>query len=275
MRALSLTDQTQHPVIWCAASCLVSSIALTATGASPSRWLLLPMATAGLLAALAHPAPRGARWRAIVGGFFLAVIALALPHRPNTPPITTSQKHESTSLLVTSSPERLVDAWRFEASTPSEQTLRVRCPHETCREAPLPGDILLVDLSVLPWDPPSHPAQIDHRELMLERGVAGRAYIKNLQRTEAPRGMAYAIRRALASSRLDLERRLLKSLPQDRAAWIMAMTLGSRGLLHPAQRAPFNLTGTSHLLAISGLHVGALMVIATARPATAGVLGRR
>ena len=69
---------------------------------------------------------------------------------------------------------------------------------------------------------------------------------------------ALSIHVVLARWRLRMIESQRVLLPPRRAAYATAMTLGARGLLTFDQKEPFVLTGTSHLLAISGLHMGAL-----------------
>ena len=66
---------------------------------------------------------------------------------------------------------------------------------------------------------------------------------------------------------------LARSLPEPQASVGQAMLLGRRGSLPSDVRDEFRDTGTSHLLAISGLHVGVLLALSLGA-ATQG-LGRR
>ena len=80
------------------------------------------------------------------------------------------------------------------------------------------------------------------------------------------RGRIFDIRRDLAKS-LEL------ALPVPQSEVAQALLLGQRGGLPTDLVEDFRGTGTAHLLAISGLHVGTLMIIALA--AAGAVLGRR
>ena len=51
-------------------------------------------------------------------------------------------------------------------------------------------------------------------------------------------------------------RRLLAPLDQTSRALYLALILGDQGHITPEMRQAFSRTGTSHLLAISGLHLG-------------------
>jgi competence protein ComEC len=59
-----------------------------------------------------------------------------------------------------------------------------------------------------------------------------------------------------------LARNLERNLPVPQSALAQALLLGLRGQLPPQVKDDFRATGTSHLLAISGLHVGVLLLLA-------------
>lgn len=67
-------------------------------------------------------------------------------------------------------------------------------------------------------------------------------------------GSIYAVRERLSES-------LEHVLPDPQSALAKALLLGKRGDLPPEITEAFRSTGTSHLLAISGLHVGVLLLI--------------
>ncbi len=56
-------------------------------------------------------------------------------------------------------------------------------------------------------------------------------------------------------------RRLLQGMAPTTRAMYLAMLLGDQGEVTPEMRQQFSRTGTSHLLAISGLHLGALAAV--------------
>ncbi len=72
--------------------------------------------------------------------------------------------------------------------------------------------------------------------------------------SEGVRGGVYGIRRILSRS-------LEVSLPPEQAALAQALLLGIRGQLPQEVTDNFRNTGTSHLLAISGLHLGILLLM--------------
>ncbi|MBI3024218.1 MAG: ComEC family competence protein [Candidatus Tectomicrobia bacterium] len=101
-----------------------------------------------------------------------------------------------------------------------------------------------------------NPGGFDYREFMRLLGVhaAGFAHPRAITRIE-PREEA-AWRRVLFRLRERMHAHLQAALPEDAAGLMDTMTLGIREELDPEIRTAFRLTGTAHLLAISGLHVG-------------------
>jgi competence protein ComEC len=65
----------------------------------------------------------------------------------------------------------------------------------------------------------------------------------------------------MAQGRAAFEGHLLEGLPDQNAALAVALTTGNRRFLTPATADPFRRTGTAHLLAISGLHLGVLAAL--------------
>ena len=80
-------------------------------------------------------------------------------------------------------------------------------------------------------------------------------------------------RRWLSSARLALARSLERAVPEPQGAFGQAILLGIRDGIPDSMRDDFRRSGASHLLAISGLHVG--MALATAMAFSAWALGRR
>ena len=79
-------------------------------------------------------------------------------------------------------------------------------------------------------------------------------------------GAVQRVRRSLHAS-------LGRSTPEPEASLGQALLLGMRDTIPDAALDDFRKTGTSHLLAISGLHVGVLMALVL--PMSARIFGRR
>lgn len=67
---------------------------------------------------------------------------------------------------------------------------------------------------------------------------------------------------SLAGLRATLDARIRARFHDRHARWLQALLIGNRTALHPADRNLLRETGTTHLLAISGLHVGLIALMA-------------
>ena len=121
------------------------------------------------------------------------------------------------------------------------------------------GDVLLLEGRL---EAPPRFADFEYREYLARQGIAAvmpfpRATLVEEDQGSWALGRVYALRQRLADS-------LQKGLPQPHAALAQAVLLGLRGDLPDDVREDFLETGTGHLLAISGLHVGVLLGLALA-----------
>ncbi|MDR2890099.1 MAG: ComEC/Rec2 family competence protein, partial [Alistipes sp.] len=103
-----------------------------------------------------------------------------------------------------------------------------------------------------------------YSRLMSARGYSGRTYISKYSRPEVSPGKAKSLAlfarkmQAAATARL---RRLLSTHNEDAIAVAAAMTTGDRTGITPELKQAYSRTGASHLLAVSGLHVGMVFLI--------------
>ncbi|MBI2935348.1 MAG: ComEC/Rec2 family competence protein [Chloroflexi bacterium] len=116
------------------------------------------------------------------------------------------------------------------------------------------GDVLRLQGRL---EPPADFGLFDYRACLAQQGIF--ALMSFPQATLVKEGegarpllLLYALRSRLASS-------LQRALPEPQAALAQALLLGLRRDLPPEVRGDFIRTGTAHLLAISGLHVGVLL----------------
>ncbi|MBA2662377.1 MAG: DNA internalization-related competence protein ComEC/Rec2 [Bradymonadaceae bacterium] len=127
---------------------------------------------------------------------------------------------------------------------------------------PLPGDIVRGYVRLERYAPADFPHETSLRRFMENRGLAARANAREPMEILSARSAIDEHALAwLAARRIALERELGCRLQAEQSAVAMGMLTASRGLILPAFRLPFDATGTSHLLAISGLHLGVLAAI--------------
>ena len=124
---------------------------------------------------------------------------------------------------------------------------------------------------------PLHPDPIegfDYAAYLESQGIGATVYAQRVDVTgtggtrwkSAWKPAIFAARRHLAAS-------IERSMPYPESALASALLLGKRESLPPELVEKFRSTGAAHLLAISGLHVGVLLVVATG--SLAWLLGRQ
>jgi len=104
---------------------------------------------------------------------------------------------------------------------------------------------------------PSNPGEFDFHQFHRDQRRLAQitvAYPQAVQRIERPQGVFAGLGRL----RSRFNEMIWKHVGISRAPLASAILLGNREQLNPPERETFLLTGTIHLLAISGLHVGIL-----------------
>ncbi|MEM1350305.1 MAG: ComEC/Rec2 family competence protein [Myxococcota bacterium] len=256
---------------------LALAIACWADLTWPTPRILLTMAALPGLVAVALAARRDLpHWRHALAILMAPTILTLHPH--HTPHPLPRDAELSATIVGAPTLRRDTTRVRVGAVTLDGEHLP---PHSTLElDVPLdlsPPDVMLPGASVRtfvllsPHPRPQLPWERDRRSVLLRRGVLGRAYAKEpvvaLGQATSPWKRVHA---SMVARRVDLEQRVRALMGDEAAAYILAMTLGSKGLLSDTQRRPFVDTGTAHVLAISGLHLGALSVLLwwAARPLT-------
>ena len=114
------------------------------------------------------------------------------------------------------------------------------------------GERLLVDAKIMPFDADQYG------RYMVARGVAGEVYIsvENIVRRGSEKGVGLWLRERA------VERIKRLNLKPENEAVTLAMSVAERSGITPTLRQAYTRGGAAHLLAVSGLHVGFICVIA-------------
>jgi len=115
-----------------------------------------------------------------------------------------------------------------------------------------------------------NPGSFDYEKWLFERKIRATGYVKksddNIRLSEASFFSVNAYREKLKND-------IIKLMPDsDYRSIVLALALGDKSEITPAQWDVFTATGTNHLVAISGLHIG---LVAGAVFFLAGMLARR
>jgi competence protein ComEC len=137
--------------------------------------------------------------------------------------------------------------------TPRDLPRRIRLSWYEGRERPAPGDRWVFDARLRAPRGLANPGGLDWEGWLLRAGIGATGYASGAnagRRLAAGAARGTALRGAAA---IRIERAIG---PGRAAAVVIAIGLGFRGSIDAATRETLAATGTGHLLAISGLHVG-------------------
>ncbi len=127
-----------------------------------------------------------------------------------------------------------------------------------------PGTRILAEGGLAPYDPPLNPHEFDYAGFQRGRGILYRAYLDSTRWiTIVGDAVGSPEHRSLRIRSLGMRRKLMKQLDRriggrDQRAILHALLLGYREEMDPELRQDFARSGTVHILAVSGLHVGIL-----------------
>jgi len=112
---------------------------------------------------------------------------------------------------------------------------------------------------------PSNPGEFNFRHFLARRGILAQLRVGQAANVQVlSRGHGAGVRSMLSRLNRACEKLLFRSLAHREAALLDGLLLGNRDQIRPEHEEDFTATGTRHILAISGLHVGLI---------TSGVLG--
>ena len=134
---------------------------------------------------------------------------------------------------------------------------------------PQPGEAWRLLLRVKSPHGFSNPAGFDYEKWLFSQRIIATAYIRDIEQTSTA-GADVNVRIPISDRsanidrlRLSLAAQVNRSLPESSLSGIItALATGDRRSISPGQWSVLQKTGTSHLMAISGLHVGMVAGIA-------------
>jgi competence protein ComEC len=228
--------------------------------------LVLAIAVVGLIAALSLPF--SPLFFAVVAASFFCLHSTRISHTPaqaladaagtETRPVSvvgtvvTEPKVESNGVAVF-----LLQLHRAnigEEASIGKATVLVRW-----RRLPAIGDELALFGTLQPIEAPRNPGEFDMRAYLARRGVNRTLIVRYTENGQILQsGSAFSVRRAAARSRQWMQRNLSRGIEDspDVVGLICGTALGLRHQTREDIEEPFQQTGTLHLFAVAGLHVG-------------------
>ncbi|MEY2493141.1 MAG: competence protein ComEC [Verrucomicrobiota bacterium] len=231
-----------------------------------SSWPILVVTSIALVATLLFPLTP--LFVAVVGASFFCLHSARITRTPaeslavaggdEVRPVTvngivvTEPKTETNGIAVFIL--RLRSAKFGDETLPSDASVLVRW-----RGTPKMGDELELFGTLQPIEPPRNPGEFDMRAYLRRRGVKQTLIVRYPDNGQVVRsGNGFSILRAAAHSRQWMQRTLSRGIEDspEVAALICGTALGLRHQTRDDIEEPFQQTGTLHLFAVAGLHVG-------------------
>lgn len=141
---------------------------------------------------------------------------------------------------------------------PAEGKVQLSVPHDSNREYEVSyGDRLLIKGTPLPVAPPANPHQFDYRRYLANKQVYHRHFLQLHQYQLLGSDPPNPVLNFSIHLRRKLDALLKESIEERREYGISsALMLGVKDELDNEILQVYNNTGTTHVLAVSGLHVG-------------------
>ncbi len=252
---------------------------------APSFWLLLPLLAALAALALLRLYQKRPLAPALLAMAFL--LALLRSGASDVPPAVVPAYGGETARV-----EGVVESYPENRGAFTQFVIRIESidPDQGWGDAPAramvsarPGDVLALnragprfrygDRLILEGDLSRPPVfeGFDYRDYLANRGIHLVMAYPKVELVGQGEGNPALAR--VYDLRFKMSRALSESLAEPQAALAQALLLGERSSLPADLKDDFRNTGASHLLAISGLHVGVLLVLSMG--AAAMLLGRK
>lgn len=141
---------------------------------------------------------------------------------------------------------------------PAEGKVQLSVPHDSNREYEVSyGDRLLIRGAPLPVTPPANPNQFDYRAFLANKQIHHRHFLQPHQFQRIGSDPPNPVLHFSIYLRRQLDGLLKESIAEHREYGISsALILGVKDELDNSIRDAYAQTGTMHVLAVSGLHVG-------------------
>ncbi|PKR79052.1 DNA internalization-related competence protein ComEC/Rec2 [Halalkalibacillus sediminis] len=218
--------------------------------------------------------PDGIAWLAIIGWYLLFIqllikkpwifllsfcffiSSLYISSTMTTTPIKEDRSVNET-FVITTNPTRSDETLEFKAKKISTGEVFIFYSDQV-NELPklVHGATCTIDALLKPPKPATNPGQFDYREYLVKKAISGLSYDFNVSHCSDRSGMSYVF-----ELRERIKYHLENTYSSETYSWMNALLLGDQSLIHKETIDHFRLWNLSHILAISGLHVGLIIAI--------------
>ena len=125
----------------------------------------------------------------------------------------------------------------------------------------MPGDEIVFNAQIQPFKNLGNPDDFNYARFMRNKGFSGSAYLSsvNWRKTGNSHFSLYILAQRVRAAALKFYRQF--GLDDDAYSFIAALTLGYKQDLSDDMQEAFRASGTSHVLAVSGLHVSIIYAV--------------
>jgi len=124
------------------------------------------------------------------------------------------------------------------------------------------GDKVVISTKLSFIEPPKNPYQFNYEKFMKRKGIHLTGYIGNQYWTYLEGEKNISIKRYASYMQRSLSEKLVESgVSGAEFSVVAAILLGNDETLEPELRASYAATGASHILCVSGMHVGVIFMI--------------
>ncbi len=172
-------------------------------------------------------------------------------------------RQKSMSVRVTGLPVIKADSARFSAESVADPARHYLLTWYHADKIPQPGEHWQLQVKLKPVHGYANPGGFDYPRWLFRHHYVATGWVQKGQKTTAasPLDVSAWIQRQRGSLRRWLQESLA---PGSARALLVALSLGDRSELSPDDFAIFRATGTAHLIAISGLHIGLAALVGAA-----------
>ncbi len=125
-----------------------------------------------------------------------------------------------------------------------------------------PGDSVRIYGTIERFGSPANPGEQDFRNIYRRRNIHARVYVDSTSQLETVARSAWKPGRWIASIARSGRERLIEYMGDETGPLAIALVLGQREFVGPEQRDRLLVTGTVHLLSVSGLHLAIIVILA-------------
>lgn len=165
-------------------------------------------------------------------------------------------------VVLTGKPEKKEHSLLCRARTEEGKRVLLYLAPDSAAQQWQGGEVLLISARIVPPVNKGNPDEFDYVRYLSRKGIAGTAYVAaGRWRLLACRGEASLLQKALSYREkiLDVYRKL--GFEGDSFAVLSALTVGYKEELSEDIRETYSVSGASHVLALSGLHIGFLYAL--------------